>query len=274
MHGVHINSAKNEIIESLNDAINHKAKVVQFFVDTNKKYNNIYNAVKIILKKNKIKSIVHISYTINCCQDWDKYSWWLSQLIDEIKLANEIGAYACVLHLGKKMGLSLDDSVNNMYTSLMHVYEKIENTQIKILFETSTGQGTEIGYKLNELSMFYRKFSKHNNINIRKKFGICLDTCHIFNAGYNIKNRESRDIFFSEFNELIGLNEIKLIHLNDSLNHCGALVDRHENIGFGYIGKNALLIFVEVFGKLHVPIVLETPSKNIYKDLSIINKIK
>jgi deoxyribonuclease-4 len=273
MHGVHINSAKNEIIQELNNAINHGAKIVQFFVDTNIKYKNVYNEIKNILKKNKIKSIIHISYTINCCQEWNKYSWWLKQLIDEIILAEYIGAYACVLHLGKKMHLPLDISYDNMYTSLIYVYEKIKDTKIKILFETSSGQGTEIGYKLSELAQFYRKFSKHHNINVRKKFGICFDTCHIYNAGYNISDKNARSIFFSEFNELIGLNEIKLLHLNDSLKDCGSFIDRHENIGHGFIGKKALLFFVKMFNNLNVPIILETPQQHIYNDLSIINKI-
>lgn len=160
-----------------------------------------------------------------------------------------------------------------MYTTLLYVHKQTEFTQVKILLETSTGQGTEIAYKLDDLAFIYRRFSKHKNNNIVERFGICLDTCHIFSAGYNLQNKESREIFFDNFNELIGLNHIKLIHLNDSHVPCGANVDRHENIGKGYIGKKPLLIISKLFKKLHIPIILETPYDHIFDDLKLIQKI-
>ena len=179
-----------------------------------------------------------------------------------------------VVHLGKQLKLSKEEGINNMYTSLLYVYQQTKDIDIKILLETSTGQGTEIGYKLDDLALIYRKFSKHKNEKIVRRFGICLDTCHIFSAGYNIKNKESREIFFSNFNELIGMNHIKLVHLNDSKVPCEARVDRHENIGDGYIGVKPLLIIAKVFQELNVPLILETPHKKIFNDLKLINKIK
>jgi len=155
--------------------------------------------------------------------------------------------------------------------ALIHVHQQTHNLKVKILLETSTGQGSEIGYKLEDLSFIYRKLSKHKNINVRNRFGICLDTCHIFVAGYNIKNKNTRKIYFDKFNELIGFKHIKLIHLNDSKNNIGSKIDRHENIGNGYIGKIPLLTICQIFKNLHIPIILETPYRNIINDLKLLN---
>jgi deoxyribonuclease-4 len=188
-------------------------------------------------------------------------------------MADYIGSTLCVVHLGKQLELSMQESINNMYTSLLYVHQHTKTQNVKILLETSTGQGSEIAYKLDDLAHIFRKFSKHKNENIVKRFGICLDTCHVFSAGYDIRSKESREIFFDNFNELIGLDNIKLVHLNDSLVPCGAHVDRHENIGKGYIGEEAILILAAVFNKLKIPMVLETPISGINDDLKRVKRV-
>lgn len=268
--GCHIDSSINKILESAQHAYNSGANIVQFFVNTTVQNKSVYDELKKFLATNKIKSVVHISYTINCSRNWDEYSPWIGQFIDEIILADHMGCFACVVHLGKQMDLSIEESINNMYTSLLHVYQNTKNTKIKILLETSTGQGSEIAYKLDDLAYIYRKFSKHKNSDIVKKFGICFDTCHVFSAGYDIRNKESREIFFDNFNELIGLDHIKLVHLNDSKVSMGAKVDRHENIGKGYIGKEAIAVLIKVFEASGVPMVLETPYEHIIDDLKYV----
>ena len=105
-------------------------------------------------------------------------------------------------------------------------------------------------------------------------FGICVDTCHIFAAGYNIKNKYVMLQYLDKFNELIGLEEIKLIHLNDSKNETGSKIDRHENLGVGFIGLKPLLKFANFFIKQNVPVILETPHNKILKDLHIVLKNK
>jgi apurinic endonuclease APN1 len=270
--GIHINSNPNEILASVNDAYKHKAEIVQFFVYSNIKDKSVYTKLKNFLFEHKIKSVVHISYTINCSRAWDDYSPWIKQFIDEIKLADHVGAFACVVHLGKQLNLSVEESTNNMYTSLLYVHQQTKDIQVKILLETSTGQGTEIAYKLDDLAYIYRKFSKHKNKEIVNRFGICFDTCHVFSAGYDIRSKESREIFFDNFNELIGLDHIKLVHLNDSKVECGSNVDRHENLGEGYIGIKALKIIQILFKKLNIPLVLETPNRHIFDDLKLIKK--
>lgn len=270
MIGIHIDSTPDDLIKSATEAYKFGATIVQLFVNNSIKDTHIYDDFNNFLKSHKMKCVVHASYTINLSQNWDSYSWWIQQFIDEIKLASKVGAEVIVVHVGKKLNLSKEEAVNNMYTSLMHVHHETKNYKIKILLETPTGQGTQIGHKLEDLALIYRKFSKHKKDEIVHRFGICLDTCHIFSAGYNIKNKESRDIFFDNFNELIGIKHIKLVHLNDSKVPCNSQVDRHENFGKGYIGEDALISIAKSFKKINVPIIIETAYPGIYQDLELI----
>jgi deoxyribonuclease-4 len=268
--GMHISSLPEEILFAIEESYKAGANIVQFFVNNSIKDKSIYKKVNALLISKGMRCVVHICYTVNLASNWDQYSFHLQQFIEEIKLASVVEAMYVVVHMGKKLDLSLEEGINNMYTSLLYVHQQTKNTGIKILLETSTGQGSEIGYKIDELAIVYRKFSKHKNKEIADRFGICLDTCHVFSAGYNLKNKETREIFFDNFNELIGLKEIKLVHLNDSKVPCGSKVDRHENIGNGYITEKALVKIANNFKKMRVPIILETSYPKILDDLKLI----
>lgn len=270
MLGIHIDSTPDDIIKSAEQAKNNGATLVQFFVNTNIKNKLIYYELNKYLLKNKINCVVHASYTINLAQNWNNYSYHIHQFIEEIKLAETVNAKYIVVHLGKRLNLSKEESINNMYTSLLHIYQETKNLKTKILIETSAGQGTEIGYKLDEFAILYRKFSKHINKNIQEKFGICLDTCHVFSAGYDITSKKSREVFFDNFNELLGLENIKLVHLNDSKVPINSNTDRHENFGEGYIGKEAIIEIAKYFKNKKVPIIIETSYPKIYEDLKYI----
>jgi len=250
--GTHINS----LIE-IKKAYDSGATIVQLFAPYDKEENNYKNE----LNKYNFKSVIHISYSINISKEWDEYSWWIVQFIKEIEIAHKLNALYVVIHLGKQMKLTKEEAYNNMLTSLLYVHEETKQfSDIKILLETSSGQGSELCFKLNDFSHFFKKISKHSNKEIRNRFGICLDTCHIFAAGYNIKNKEAVTIFLDTFEEMIGIKHIKLVHLNDSKNDIGSLLDRHESINKGYIGIHGLNHIIKFFKKLSVPIILETPN--------------
>lgn len=270
MIGIHIDSAPKNILQSTKKAKKKCAKIIQFFVSINIKDKSIYQKLNNYLIDNNMSCVVHASYTINLAQNWNNYSNHIYQFIEEIKLAEMINAKYIVIHLGKKLNLSKEESINNMYSSLLYIYHETKNLKIKILMETSAGQGTEFGFKLDEFAILYRKFSKHVNKNIRKKFGICLDTCHIFSAGYDIRSKSSRMIFFDNFNELLGLKNIKLVHLNDSKVPINSHIDRHENFGNGYIGDKATISIAKFFKKRKIPIIIETSYPKIYDDLKMI----
>lgn len=266
--GVHINDNPIEINNQLDYIIKMGANTVQLFVFPDKKYKKYYDLFKKNLVKKNIIAVVHASYTINLASNWDEYSWWITQLISEIELSNYIGAFGVVVHLGKQMELSNEQAYNNMFSSLLYVHNKtIKYKDTKILIETSSGQGTETCYKIEDFAYFFKKFSLHRNTNIQDRFRICIDTCHIFSAGYDIKTKKKIDMYLDVFEELIGLKYVALVHLNDSKKDLGSNVDRHENLGLGFIGEIGLKYMVEFFKKINVPIVLETPSNKHYSEI-------
>jgi len=270
MIGYHIDSNIKNILNEISDIKKNKCNIVQLFIDPFYKKYEIYEEFKKYAKINNIKIVIHASYTINIAQNWNNHSWWIKQFILEIESANKIGAFAIVVHLGKQLNISNEEALNNMFTSLLYVHNETKKIDIKILIETSTGQGTEMCYRLEDLAHFYRKFSNIKNDDIKDRFGICLDTCHIFSAGYDISNKKKIEMFLDIFDEMIGINNIKLIHLNDSKKELGSNIDRHENIGFGSIGKKGLFLIYKFFSKLKVPIILETPLKYIENDLKLL----
>ena len=213
---------------------------------------------KLYLKENNMKSIVHASYTHNLARDWDKHSPQLKVLEAEIKTAAYLNAVGIVIHFGKQLDLSKEEAYNNMYTSLVHLHNQTLNDKVTILLETPTGQGTETCYKIEELAHFYKKFKRHTML--KERFRICIDTCHIFSAGYDLKTPTDAKLYLEAFDELIGLKYVSLIHLNDCKVQCGFRKDRHQNIGKGFIGMPGLQYFFNFFYKLSVPIILETPS--------------
>ena len=266
MIGIHI-----DIDPPFDDLLKyHKLGIIQLFV--NSKYKH-YDELAKFLINNKIKCVVHASYTINLASDWTEYSWNVKQFIEEIELASKINAIGIVVHMGKQLDLSLEKAYNNMYTALLHVHNQTKKYQnIKIILETSTGQGSEICYKIEDLIYFFSKFINHPNKEINNRFRLCLDTCHIFSAGYDLRDKKNINNYLKLIKKQIGFKYIALIHLNDSKKDLGQHVDRHENIGNGCIGKSGLVYFANVFKKLDIPIILETPFQKNNDELKLLNK--
>jgi deoxyribonuclease-4 len=262
MIGAHINSDPDQILNEAMNMKKHNYDAIQLFVDPFYAKKKEYDEFGKYCKENNIKVIVHASYVINCAQNWNEHSWWVQQFILEINAANKIGAHAIVIHLGKQLKLSKEEAINNMFTSFLHVHRNANNN-VKILIETSSGQGTEMCYNLNELAMFFRKFSKNKKEDIRDRFGLCMDTCHIFAAGYDITDIKKVEKFLDMFEEIIGIKYIQLVHLNDSKNELNSHVDRHADIGKGFIGKSPLVAIYNFFIKLKIPVILETPTIDI-----------
>ena len=214
MYGIHIDSTPKTLNTEIKKYKN--LKCIQLFVNIDNKYKIFYNNFKNITFKYNIQLIIHASYTINIAQIWNEYSWWINKLILEINIAYNIGAKFIVLHLGKSLDIDITVALNNMYSFLLYIANKIKHIPIKILLETSSGQGSEMCIKLEDLSKFINKLINHKNKNISDKFGICVDTCHIFSAGYDINTKQSVSIYLKKFDELIGIKNIKLFHLNNT----------------------------------------------------------
>lgn len=258
--GIHIDDNYIKLVDEVERVKKMGCKLVQLFVDPFIKNKKIYELFKHTLEENNMYCVVHASYTINLASDWDEYSAWIKQLISEIEACHTIGAFGIIVHVGKQLNLLKEQAINNMYSGLMYVHNKTcKYKNVKIILETSAGQGSEMFFKLEEFGHFFKKFSHNKNDEIRDRFRICVDTCHVFSAGYDLRTKNVIGIYLNTFEELIGVKYIALIHLNDTKTVLGSNVDRHQSLGKGYIGEKGLKLFAKFFRRLGVPIILETP---------------
>ena len=153
-----------------------------------------------------------------------------------------------VLHPGSHVGVTKEEGIKNIINGLNQVIDK--TTKVTILLETMAGKGTECGTSFEELREIIE------GIIYQDKIGVCLDTCHINDAGYDVSNF---DKILTDFDKIIGLDKLQCIHVNDSKNAIGSKKDRHENIGYGHIGFDNLIKVIYNDKLKNVPKILETP---------------
>ena len=197
--------------------------------------------------------IVHAPYLINL-GNIDEYKNQLGRdlLISELRRTSAFHVDKIVLHPGLHVHNGEEVALKKIVESLDYVFS-VDNTNVMILIETMAGKGTEVGKTFEEVAYIL------NNSKYPSRLGVCLDTCHINDAGYDVSNV---DKVLDEFDKVIGLNKLKAIHLNDSKNARGSHKDRHENIGFGTIGFDTLNAWVKHEALKNVPKILETPYIN------------
>lgn len=195
--------------------------------------------------------VVHAPYIINIGNTTKPATFDLGVnfLGSEIERTAAIGAKQIVLHPGAHVGAGADAGIKKIIEGLNEAIEKEQVVQIAL--ETMAGKGTEIGRSFDELAKIIDGVT-HND-----KLSICLDTCHIHDAGYDIVN--NFDGVLNDFDKIIGVDRLKVIHINDSKNELGAHKDRHENIGFGHIGFKTLHYIVHHPQLKDLPKILETP---------------
>lgn len=195
--------------------------------------------------------IVHAPYIINIgnSQKPETFELGVNFLKSEIARTHELGAKQIVLHPGAHVNAGADVGIKKIIEGLNEALEK--DQQVQIALETMAGKGSECGRNFEELAEII------NGVHLNEKLSICLDTCHVHDAGYNIV--EDFDGVLNEFDKIIGLDRLKVLHINDSKNERGAKKDRHENIGFGHIGFDALCYIVHHPQLIDIPKILETP---------------
>lgn len=195
--------------------------------------------------------VVHAPYIINIGNTSNPATFELgvSFLRTEIERTEAIGAKQIVLHPGAHVGAGTDAGIKKIIAGLNEVLTGKETLQIAL--ETMAGKGSECGKTFEELAMII------DGVTYNDKLSICFDTCHTHDAGYNIA--EDFDGVLNGFDKIIGLERLKVLHLNDSKNSMGMRKDRHENIGFGHIGFKALNYIVHHPQLTTIPKILETP---------------
>ena len=205
--------------------------------------------------------IVHAPYIVNLAQsDNQKFEFAVSFLTNELMGTSMIGAKYMVLHPGAHVGMGAEYGINRIASGINIMLSDTMNYDSVILLETMAGKGTECGRTFEEIASIIEKV--HN----KDRIGVCLDTCHINDAGYDIVN--NYEAVIEEFDRVIGLKYLKCIHLNDSKNVRGAHKDRHENIGFGNVGFDTIMKFVLDERFKDIPKILETPYVEYNKNIS------
>lgn len=258
--GSHVGYKKDSgLVGSVKEALSYKANTFMFYtgapqntVRSSIDLNNVKEAYKLMEENNINKNnvIVHAPYIINLANgDESKFNFSCNFLSEELKRVNTFGMQYLVLHPGSHVGLGVDEGISNIVKALNLVLSK-DDSNVMILLETMAGKGSEVGRTFEELKRIIDGVSR------KERIGVCLDTCHLNDAGYDLNNF---DDVLDEFDKLIGIDKIRCIHINDSKNTLDSHKDRHENIGRGTIGLDTLIKVINNPNLKDVPKILETP---------------
>lgn len=257
--GSHVSmSGKDMLLGSAKEAFSYGANVMMVYTgapqNTRRKPIEELNAEigKKFMAENGIKEVVvHAPYIINLANTTKEgyIDFAIDFLKEELRRAEAVGATQVVLHPGSHVGAGVDVGLNQIIYGLNQVITKDQTVQIAL--ETMAGKGTELARTFEELARII------DGVTYNEHLSVTLDTCHVHDAGYDIKNDLSGVL--TQFDKTVGLDRIKVLHINDSKNPVGAHKDRHENFGFGEIGFEALMNVIQVPEFKNLPKILETP---------------
>jgi len=196
----------------------------------------------------------HVSYLINLASpDPELLKKSREALVDEIDRADLLGVPYLVFHPGSHVGSGEDEGIRRVAESLEWAMARRPASQAILTLETTAGQGTGLGHTFGQLARIMELAGDE------ARLGVCVDTCHIFAAGYDLLDKKGYNATFKNFDDEIGLDKIKLFHMNDSKKPQGSRVDRHEHIGKGHIGETGFALLVNDKRFVNTPMVLETP---------------
>ncbi|WP_027407078.1 deoxyribonuclease IV [Anaerovibrio sp. RM50] len=213
--------------------------------------NDVSSFLAFANEHNFVKLVAHAPYTMNLCSDKENIrSFAHDMLSDDLRRMEATPGNYYNFHPGSHVGQGIESGIEMIATELNNVMFTSQSTTV--LLETMAGKGSEVGGKFEELRAIIDK------VELKDKLGVCLDTCHVWDGGYDIVN--DLEGVLEEFDRIIGIERLKAIHLNDSLNPCGAHKDRHAKIGEGHIGLEALTRVINHPKLRELPFILETPN--------------
>jgi len=218
-------------------------------------------------KETGITEIVsHASYLINLATcDKRKHAMSCSALKKELIRSFRLGIPFVILHPGAHLGNGEAQGIERITLSINEIFSQTPDVQVRLLLETTAGQGSGLGHTFEQLA------SIRDDIKSKDRIGFCLDTSHIFAAGYDIRNERSYRQVTDNFDAVIGMKNLYVIHLNDSKKELGSRVDRHEHIGEGFIGITAFKLLMNDVRFRDIPKIIETPKRKNGQDCDEIN---
>ena len=217
-------------------------------------------------ENNFVPPVAHAPYTMNpCSADEGLRQYALDMMIDDFKRLEYTPGCLYNFHPGSHTGQGADVGIDHTSTMIASALKTVKadlkkNPSTILLIETMAGKGSEIGRTFEEVRAIMDKAEQKAGESLKGQLGVCLDTCHIWDGGYDIVN--DLDGVITQFDKIIGLKNLYAIHLNDSMNDLGAHKDRHEKIGQGHIGLEALVRVINHPALKNLPFILETPNEH------------
>ena len=263
--GSHVSmNAPDYFLGSVKEAIQYNANALMFYTGApQNSYRKELSECKIPEAKELLKQagieeknlVCHAPYIVNLANKNDLTKWEgaVSIIEREVVRCEAFGSTILVLHPGAHMNYTVEQALTHIAEAIDTIYDRHPESKVKIALETMSGKGSEVGVTFEQIRKII-DLSKHGD-----RLGVCMDTCHINDFGYNVFFVED---VLNEFDRIIGLDRLLVLHVNDSKNPLGAHKDRHENIGYGEIGFDALNAFVNNPRLANIPKILETPYYN------------
>ena len=258
--GCHV-SASGSIDKSVDNAVERDCSAFQIFTRSPRSWHakeltkEVIDAFKSKLKDSKIDRFAicaHMPYLPNLATPKDDaFEKSVNTLISEVERCAQLGIPYLVTHLGSHLGTGEEAGIKKLVEGLTKAGQT--KNDVMILLENTAGQKNSVGSDFKQLGEIFKQLKPG------KKFGVCLDTCHAFVAGYDLRTVDKVKETFKEFDKHVGLENLKILHLNDARGELGCNLDRHYHLGLGGIGEEGITSVVKFANKKKIPIILETP---------------
>ena len=258
--GCHV-SASGSIDKSVDNAVERNCSAFQIFTRSPRSWHakdltkEVIDAFKSKLKDSKIDrfaTCAHMPYLPNLATPKDDaFEKSVNTLINEVERCAQLGIPYLVTHLGSHLGTGEEAGIKKLVEALTKAGQT--KNDVMILLENTAGQKNSVGSDFKQLGEIFKQLKPG------KKFGVCIDTCHAFVAGYDLRTAEKVKKTFKEFDKHVGIENLKILHLNDARGELGCNLDRHYHLGLGGIGEEGMKSVVKFANKKKIPIILETP---------------
>ena len=258
--GCHV-SASGSIDKAVDNAVERNCTAFQIFTRSPRSWHakeltkDVIDAFKSKLKDSKIDRFAicaHMPYLPNLATPKDDaFEKSVNTLVSEVERCAQLGIPYLVTHLGSHLGTGEEAGIKRLVDGLTKAGQT--KNDVMILLENTAGQKNSVGSDFQQLGEIFKQLKPE------KKFGVCLDTCHAFVAGYDLRTKEKVKETFKEFDKHVGVENLKILHLNDARGELGCNLDRHYHLGLGGIGEEGITSVVKFANKKKIPIILETP---------------
>lgn len=258
--GAHFSTAGG-IVNAVRTAVRFQCQTLQLFTKNTAQWNApplTADAVRAFRAEAAAAKLVHLtahdSYLINLAAPGDElFNKSVNAFVIEIERAEELGLEYLVTHPGAHVGSGEEAGLKRAAAGLNEATRRTRGLKVRVLLETTAGQGTCLGYRFEHLRHLME------GVDEPERFAVCLDTCHVFAGGYDLRTAAATRRTLDEFDAVVGLPHLKLFHLNDSVKGLGSRVDRHAGIGLGAIGEAAFQVLSTDRRFASTPMILETP---------------